>query len=267
MTESSLQSQIDAAQAYESLFVPALFGQWTKDMVNAAQLKAGQKVLDIACGTGVLARAIATHTSPGGYVAAIDPNPGMLTVAREFRPDIDWREGMAENLPFLDRSFDAVLSQFGLMFFQDRAQSLREMLRVLKSPGRLVVAVWDSIENIPGYSTQLGLIERMAGQAAAEASRAPFILGNRDDLVALFQEAGATSVDVTTQRGTARFPSIQVMVEAELSGWLPVMGVNLAEELVHEILREAESALGSYATPDGTMIFDVTAHVVTAQKS
>lgn len=71
----------------------------------------------------------------------------MLAVARQLEPAVDWREGFAESLPFPDESFDAVVSQFGLMFFTDRRQALREMLRVLVPGGRLAVAVWDSLEN------------------------------------------------------------------------------------------------------------------------
>ena len=255
MSNSLLQSQIDAAQAYDSLFVPALFGQWTKRVVDASQLLTGQKALDVACGTGVLAQEMASRVGVQGSIVAVDPNPGMLSVARDNAPGINWQESAAENLPFPDQAFDAVLSQFGLMFFQNRAKSIGEMLRVLKHPGRLAVAVWDAIENIPGYAAELALIERLAGSAAAEAVRAPFVLGDRDFLRTLFLEAGAVSVEVTTLRGIARFPSIRTMVEAELRGWLPVMGVELSTELVDNILPEAESALAAYKTADGTILF------------
>jgi len=118
----TLQIQIEAAKAYEALFVPALFGQWATRLLDAAQIQAGQRVLDVACGTGALARAAVTHSNGGGYVAGIDPNPGMVAVAQQMEPKVDWRTGVAEALPFPDDSFDVVVSQFGLMFFTDRKE-------------------------------------------------------------------------------------------------------------------------------------------------
>jgi ubiquinone/menaquinone biosynthesis C-methylase UbiE len=266
MNESSLQSQIEGAQAYEALFVPALFGQWVGTVVDAARIRAGQRALDVACGTGILARGIASQVGESGYVAGLDPNPGMLAVAIEHAPTVDWKQGVAESIPYPDYFFDAVLSQFGLMFFSDRRQSIREFLRVLKPAGRLAVAVLDSIENIPGYSTELALIEKMAGQSAGDAVRAPFELGDRKKLSDLFEDAGAASIEIVTHRGTARFPSIRTMVEAELRGWLPIMGVHLSEKQIGQILQEAERELAPYVTSTGAVVFDVAAHVVTARR-
>ena len=126
MTEPTLQAQIDAANAYEALFVPALFGQWAPQLVEAARIRPGQRVLDVACGTGILAREVASRIGPTGRVAGLDPNPGMLAVAKRLAPAVEWREGVAESLPFPDASCDAVVSQFGLMFFTDRRQALRQ---------------------------------------------------------------------------------------------------------------------------------------------
>src|SRR4029453_3623631 len=105
----------------------------------------GQRVLDVACGTGVLAREVRLRTGPTGYVAGLDPGPGVLTVGGGLGPAIDWRMGRAESIPFPDQSFDAVVSQFGLMFMEQE-QALREMLRVLKPEGRLVAAAGDSLQ-------------------------------------------------------------------------------------------------------------------------
>jgi len=263
MNEPTLQTLVDAARAYESLFVPALFGQWALKVVEAALIKPGQRVLDVACGTGVLARAAHARTGPTGQVTGLDPSPGMLTVARELAPAVEWRQGTAESLPFADRSFDRVVSQFGLMFFADRPQALREMLRVVRPGGRLVVAVWDALDNTPAYAAEVALVDRMAGARAGDALRAPFVLGARQSLTALFEEAGAAAVEVTTHQGLARFPSVRVMVEADLRGWLPVVGVDLSEEQIIHILDEAERVLGPYVTGSGPVTFPLGAHLVT----
>jgi len=267
MSESTPQAQIDAAKSYDALFVPALFGQWAPRVADAAQIERGQRVLDVACGTGVLAREAASRTGSTGQVVGVDPLPGMLAVARKLAPSIEWREGVAESLPFPDRAFDAVVSQFGLMFFTDRHRALREMLRLLTPGGRLAVAVWDSLASNPAYAAEVALLERVSGRRAADALRAPFVLGDRHELATLFEDAGAVSVEVTTHRGTAHFPSIRVMVEADLRGWLPVMGVVVPDEEAARILQEAETALSAYANAAGQVAFDTSAHVVTATKA
>jgi SAM-dependent methyltransferase len=266
MSEPALQPQIDAAKAYQALFVPALFGEWAPRVADAAQIRAGQRVLDVACGTGVLAREVASRVGPSGLVSGLDPGVGMLAVAQELSPDIDWQQGVAESLPFPDRSFDAVVSQFGLMFFSDRRQAIREMLRVLTVDGRVAIAVWDSLEHNPAYGTSVEILERSAGRPAADALRAPFVLGNEQDLRAMFTDAGVAAVEIVTCEGTARFPSIRTMVEADLRGWLPVMGVTLPEDQIDRILTEAGTVLRSYVTSDGMMVFPTSAHLVAGRR-
>ncbi len=177
------------------------------------------------------------------------------------------RQGLADALPYPDGSFDVAAAQFGLMFFEDRPAALRDMLRVLKPGGVLAVAVWDSLENSDGYRESAELLRRLAGDQAAGALEAPFVLGDRDALQVLLETAGAMQVSIDTQRGTARFPGVRTMVEADLRGWLPIMGVQLEEALIETILAQAEETLQQYVTPDGTMVFAAPAHLVTARRA
>jgi SAM-dependent methyltransferase len=266
MSDNTIQILIEAAKAYETLFVPALFGQWAPMVAAVAQIQPDQQVLDVACGTGILGREIAARVGPGGHVAGVDPNPGMLAVAQQLAPDVEWREASAESLPFPDGSFDAVVGQFGLVFFTNQCQALGEMLRVLKPGGRMAVAVWDSLENLPAYAAEVALLEQIAGQPAADALRAPFAIGDRRILATLFADCGITSADITTHSGVAQFPSIRTMVEADLRGWLPVMGVLLMEQQIDRILSEADQALGDYTTADGRAMFPLSAHIVAVKK-
>lgn len=267
MKSNASEAEVGAATAYENLHVPAIFQQWAPRVVDAVRIGAGDRVLDVACGTGILAREAASFLDGDGFVAGLDAAPGMLAVANQLWPTIEWREGVAEALPYEAESFDAVISQFGLMFFQDRARALREMMRVLTPGGRLAVAVWESLEKSEAYPAEVALLESIAGQNAADALRAPFVLGDRNELTTLFRDAGVTSVEIATYHGTARFPSIRTMVEADLRGWLPVMGVNLTEEQIRRILNEAEQALSQYVTAEGKVEFDSPAHIVTGSKA
>jgi SAM-dependent methyltransferase len=261
------EPEVAAAAAYEDLHVPALFGQWAPRVAEAADIQPGQIVLDVACGTGVLAREVRKRVGSNGLVHGIDATPGMLAVAERMEPAIEWRVGAAESLPYEDESFNAVVSQFGLMFFSDRLAAIREMLRVLTPHGRLAVAVWESLDRSEAYPDEVDLLQRIAGQEAADALRAPFVLGDRAELEALFRDAGVASVAVTTLHGIAQFPSVRIMVEADLRGWLPVMGVDLSEDKIEELLTEAEAALSPYVAPSGTVEFDAPAHIVTGVKS
>jgi SAM-dependent methyltransferase len=266
MSDPEMENQIAAARAYEELFVPALFRQWAPQVVEAGRIRPGDRVLDVACGTGVLAREAAARVGSTGSVAALDLSAGMLQIAAQISPGIEWRLGTAQNLPYYDESFDAVISQFGIMFFPDRSQAIGEMLRVLVHGGRLAVAVWGSLESTPGYADEAVLLQRLAGEKAAAAIRVPYVLGNAGQLSALFEGAGVTEVAVKTAHGTARFPRIRTMVEADLRGWLPLMGVPLEEEQIELILMEAEEALKAYAGAEGSVTFDAPALIVTGSK-
>ncbi len=260
------QAQIEAAETYENLFIPALFGEWAPRIVAAAQVRSGDRVLDVACGTGVAAREALSQVTKSGAVAGLDANAGMLEVARRRAPGVDWRQGTAEALPFADGSFDVVLCQFGLMFFADRTAALREMMRVLVPKGRAAILVWDKIDQAPAYATLAALLKQSVGQRAADALHAPFNLGDRSRLLDTFAAAQVNSVAIATHRGKARFPSLRSLVEADLRGWLPVMGVELTESQFQTVLMDAEQALRPLVGPKGELSFDMSAHIVTATR-
>jgi hypothetical protein len=129
------------------------------------------------------------------------------------------------------------------------------------------VAVWDTLEHTPAYAAFVALLDEVAGAAAANALRAPFALGDRDELAALFERAGLTDAHITTHHGTARFPGLRLMIEADLRGWLPVAGVVLSEKQVQRVLDQAGHALGAWVVPDGRVVFDSPAHIVTVSKT
>jgi SAM-dependent methyltransferase len=267
ISDSPSQAQIDAAQLYETVFVPAVFGPWATIVAEAAEVVPGERVLDVACGTGILARLAHERAGPRGAVVGLDVSRAMLAVARDLAPDITWQHGSAEALPFADQSFDAVVSQFGLMFFPDRARALREMLRVLVAGGRLIVAVWDALAYSPGFRSFVDVVERHAGTQLADALRAPFALSDRAGLTALFDEAGAVSLAVTTQRCIARYPRIRTLADEYLRTWRLATGSSPTDEQIERIAHDAERDLHAYVDAAGHLAYETRAHIVTATRA
>jgi len=133
-----------SAAAYERYLVPVFMDPWAADLIDAVEVAPGQRVLDIACGTGVVTRHAAARVGSGGEVTAVEVNPGMLAVARAaaagMPAPIRWHEAGAEQLPLADASIDVVLCQQGLQFFYDPAAALAEMRRIARPGGRLGVS-------------------------------------------------------------------------------------------------------------------------------
>jgi SAM-dependent methyltransferase len=254
------------AQVYEEFFVPALFEQWGRIVADMARVAPDQRMLDVACGTGVLACAAAERVGPKGAVTGLDPNDEMLAVARAKSARIEWQHGHAESLPFADASFDRVASQFGLMFFADKAAGLREMMRVLRPGGRLAVAVCDALDHSPGYAVLAELLQRLFGATVADAFRAPFSLGERSRLRSLCEQAGIRNAAVARADGTVRFRSIEQLVATERACvW--TLGGMLDNGDFERLLEEAEESLQPFITADRTVAFGMPALVITADKA
>ena len=266
MADPIPEELIEAGRGYETLFVPALFDVWTKHLLEHASIGPGLHVLDVACGTGVLARHAHHAVGESGRVVGVDPAPGMLAAAQEREPAIEWVQCTAEALELQDASFDAVVSQFGIMFFEDRAQAAREMFRVLKPGGSVAIAAWRSVDHNPAYKHVIDILQSQVSEAAADALRLPFGLGDAQPVQQELMDAGFSEVRVTACTETARFASVRQMVEAELRGWLPMFDIVLSEEKISEILAVADEVLQQYATAEGTAEFPTAAHIFSASK-
>jgi len=253
------------AEIYDAQFVPALFAPWGEVLADAARIAAGQQVLDVGCGTGALALDAAARVGTSGAVTGLDANAQMLAVARRKATNVRWIEGRAEALPFADASFDAVASQFALMFFDDRAQGLREMARVLRAGGRLAVAVCDALERSPGYCAFAALLERLFGAAIADAFRAPFALGDAARLAALCEQAGIGGAEIEARSGTLRFASIDALVSSERECVWTLGGLLDAAQF-ERLLAASREALAPFAQADGAIAFDMPALLITATK-
>lgn len=265
MTDNAAgQLTSNAADYYEKYFVPALFKDRTLPLIELAQIRAGEQVLDVGCGTGILAREVWLHMDGVGAVSGLDRNEGMITTARRVAPDIDWHVGQAEALPFPDNKFDHVISQFALMFFEDRLGGLVEMWRVTKPGGRLTVAVWDKLENTPGYAAMTDIDARLFGKEVANELLMPYSMGDENALLNLFDEAGISGACLTTQEGNAHFASIKDWVDLDVNGW--TLGEMIGAEGHERLLQVAEEELKQFVQDDGTVAFASPSHLVTAIK-
>ena len=192
---------------YEELCVPGFFVRFSDALLEVADLRPGDRLLDVATGTGIVLRR-AREREPGlERTTGLDLNPGMLAVAREASPQgTEFVEGDAMSLPFADGSFDLVTCQQGLQFFPDRGLGLREFHRVLASGGRTVVASWAEIETAPGYAAIAdAMLEQLPNLVGA--ARNPFALHDPDELRTLLESAGFEEVSVERAEDEARFAS------------------------------------------------------------
>ncbi len=263
--QSSMSRDRSPAEVYDELFVPALFAQWSDIVAAEAGVGADHRVLDVACGTGVAAAAARQRVGDGGTVTGLDPNGDMLAVAERKHPDIEWRTGRAESLPFPDAAFDVVISQFGFMFFDDRPGALQEMVRVLRPGGRMAVAVCGAIDHSPGYAVLTELLHRLFGHDVAESMRAPFSCGDMEQLRAICDEAGLANAAITRHEGTVRFASIRSLIAAERACvW--TLGGLLNEAQLDRLARTAEESLSPFLTHTGDVAFSMPAIIITCTR-
>jgi ubiquinone/menaquinone biosynthesis C-methylase UbiE len=258
------QLSVAAAEAYEAGFVPALFADWAPAIVDAAGVRPGQTVLDVACGTGVVAREAADPLQGQGHVIGLDLNEAMLVVARRLRPDIEWIQGDAAALPFDDEAFDVVLCQAALMFFPDPALALREMARVAKPGGTVAVQVWASRESQTGFKPFYDVVTRHAGPDAVDLISAYWRLGDLDQLAGLFEAAGLEISSTRTRTGAIKAPSIDMYVTTEIES-TPL--IERISDAVYERIR-ADAGVALRPLYDATAGFrmPIVGHVLTASR-
>lgn len=231
----------NAPEIYERYLVPAVFAPWVPSLMEAAALRPAERVLDVACGTGIVARGAARVVGAGGRVVGIDLNRGMLEVARSVPPapnaaTIEWHEASVDAMPFADASFDAAFCQQGVQYFLDRVAALREVHRVLIPSGKLILSVWRSLEYTPGYAALAEALERHIGLQTRDTMLAPFSLGDAKEVRMVVVEAGFRDVSIRPEAGTVHFSSPEEFVIRRLAGSLLADAVSAVGDDVGQVL-------------------------------
>jgi ubiquinone/menaquinone biosynthesis C-methylase UbiE len=256
--------------SYERYQVPSLFGPLAELFLATIPLRAGERVLDVACGTGIVARLAAQQIGTTGLVTGVDLNPGMLEVARAHTPTsgaaVDWREGDAGALPCDDGSYHVVLCQQGFQFFPDPPQALREMHRVLMTGGRMALCVWRSIEHNPFNQAVCNGLARYVSAEAAASLRAPFAHGDARVLQTRIADAGFHDVEVQVKVLHRRMLPPDESIPGYLASTPLAQAVAaLAEDVRTALITDIREALQRYQDPEGLVIPQET-HIALAYK-
>ncbi len=203
----------EAAEGFAGCIVPHMLAPWVADLLALTELRADDRVLDLACGTGLV-----TTRIPGRAVG-LDCNLQMLEVARrQAAPGIQWAQGDAVHLPFAAASFHHVLCQQGLQFFRPREAALAEMHRVLIPGGRVGLLLWGQIEANP-YSLALArAMGRHVSDQAERQLRQSFSLSDGKELEVLLRDAGFEEVQVRPLRKSLRLTSLAEFIPGHLAG-------------------------------------------------
>lgn len=268
------QLEGSAAELYQRYLVPAITTKWAEHLVERAHPQPGEAVVDIACGTGVVARLAATKAAQG-QVTGLDLNAGMLAVARGVPSEgtpINWIEGSALDLPFPPASFDVVLCQLGLQFFPDQRQALGEMRRVLKDPGRVALSVYSPIERTPGANAFVLALDDVLGPDSSRIKRGEHSFTDPAQLEALLMDCGFTATDVETVKQTIVFPSVLDYVRFQLLATpMTVLVKDMSavdrDAIISSVASTTTSLSTSAMLDGGKFTFPQEAYVATAKNS
>lgn len=259
-----------AAVVYQRQLVPGMFAPWAPLLADLVDVQPGEVCVDVACGTGVVARVLAARVGAEGRVYGVDINAEMLTVARlvptTAQIDIRWTTADALEMPFPDDTIDVVTSQHGLQQMASRPRALEEMLRVLRPGGRLGIIVWSDLTGSPGMDALVAALGQLVGHEAAANRRRPFSLSDADALRGLITQAGFVDVRLDTRSVQTGFVSAEQLVTAQLTA-TPLTTLGRIDAATHAaIVAHVRAALVPW-TIDGVLRVPMAAHLALARKA
>jgi SAM-dependent methyltransferase len=262
---SGFQIQGRAPERYERHVAP-IMAPFVTAILDATAPRPGEAVLDVACGTGFVARAAAERVAPGGSVDGVDLNPAMLAIAAERAPAIRWHHAPGDALPFDDASFDVILCQQGLQFFPDRAAAAREFARVARPGARIAITVWSPVERNPLLAAQLHAIETLA-PAPVRASFLQATSCDPADVASAFTAAELHDVTATEVRVDITLHDVDTFVPEQLAAlpWATAL-VAAQEDGLHLAASSVLAELGDAITDDRSMTLPFASALVVGRR-
>jgi len=255
---ASVFQQQSIADIFENILVPSTFGPYAKELIErAGPIDASARILDLGCGTGVVARQLRDKRGSAANLVGLDVGAPMIAKARAVAPDIEWHEGNAMALPFADRSFDVVFSQQMLQFVPDRALAIREIRRVLKPGGRLIASTWRSRPEQPFFEALGQVIEKHLG--AGNDKR--FSLDG-ETLRAELLASGFTNVALETCSLVDRYREFPVRASALASSNLEGMPEAEKEAKINAVVADSDAVLAQFAVDGGYAAKSITNVVI-----
>ena len=252
--QETFQVQGNAAQIYEEQKVPAMFRHLAEATLRQVEVPEGSRVIDIACGTGIVGRLLAEKVGKSGSVTGVDLNAGMIEVAKRSHPNcVDWRQGDVTDLPFPDHSFDMAFCQQGLQFFPDKLAALKEIRRILTPGGIVIFTVWSAV---PPLATAIADgLTRYVSAEVAKTSVSPFVLNDSEVIQTLFVDSGFLEIQMETMVVERRIgpPEESIPREMVSSAYADDVGkLDMATRAA--LVDEVGEALRDYRTDDGIAI-------------
>jgi ubiquinone/menaquinone biosynthesis C-methylase UbiE len=256
--------------AYEKYLVPGFFKPWAETLTALVSPAPGSDVLDVACGTGIVARTVSSTVKKGVRVTGLDNNPEMLKhasmLSKRSGLEIDWQQGEANQLPFKERRFDYLFCQQGMQFFPEPQQALKEMHRVLKPGGRLALNIIRSIDYHPAFGILANELEKHIGETAGNMMRAPFPEWDQKTIRSMVEDAGFENLSLRIEIISMRFPSPeeflrQEAVSSPLAGEMESLETDIRNQLIYDLNRSLES----YQDDNG-IVFPMETVMVVADK-
>ena len=256
----------NAAENYERYFVPTIGTAFAETLLDEAGLLLGERVVDIACGTGIVTRLAAERVGPKGSLAGVDINPAMLAVARSLRSSdvaIEWHEASAESLPLAAGSFDVVVSSLGLQFVEDKPAALSEMRRVLAPDGRLAIATGGPTP--PLWAILEQALARHVAPEAAGFMRAVFSLYDPKEIQTLTTGAGFRDTEVRSKDVTIPLGAPGDFLWRYVHSTPLVAAVAQIDDEARAALERDVVAGWRPFVKDGTLVFDASVILTTAR--